>query len=154
VNLGAIFLNAPLVAAASAWILAQIIKVPLNYLFTHEVDWSLLFSAGGMPSSHSALVSALSWTIGLEYGFDSPVFAIAFVMGAIVIYDATGVRWAAGQHARVINRMIADMVEGHPLKGEELKELLGHTPRQVFIGILFGVLVGWVVWGWIKLATT
>ena len=153
-NLGAIFLNAPLVAAASAWILAQIIKVPLNYLFTHEVDWSLLFSAGGMPSSHSALVSALSWTIGLEYGFDSPVFAIAFVMGAIVIYDATGVRWAAGQHARVINRMIADMVEGHPLKGEELKELLGHTPRQVFIGILFGVLVGWVVWGWIKLATT
>lgn len=145
-----IFHNAPLVAAISAWMLAQIIKVPLNYLFTRETDWSLLFSAGGMPSSHSTLVSALAWTIGLEYGFDAPVFAVAFVMGAVVIYDATGVRRAAGEHARVINRMIEDLVEGHPLKEEELKELLGHTPRQVFVGIIFGVVVGWLIWALLK----
>ncbi len=149
-NLGAVLHNYPLICAFSAWALAQIIKVPLDYFFTREVDWSLLFSAGGMPSSHSALVVALAWTIGLEYGFDSPAFAIAFVMGAIVIYDATGVRRAAGQHARVINRMIADLVEGHPLKEEELKELLGHTPRQVFVGIIFGVVVAWITWWGLK----
>jgi len=140
------FGNAPLMAAAIAWSLAQIVKVPFDYFFTHEFNWHLLFSAGGMPSSHSALVTALSWTIGLQYGFDSPVFAVAIVMSAIVIYDATGVRRAAGEHAKVINRMIADLVEGHPLKDKELKELLGHTPRQVFAGIIFGWLVGWAAW--------
>jgi hypothetical protein len=140
------FHNAPLMAAAIAWSLAQIVKVPLDYFFTREFNWHLLFSAGGMPSSHSALVTALSWTIGLQYGFDSPVFAVAIVMSAIVIYDATGVRRAAGEHAKVINRMIADLVEGHPLKDKELKELLGHTPRQVFAGIIFGWLVGWLAW--------
>ncbi|HKZ70932.1 MAG TPA: divergent PAP2 family protein [Anaerolineales bacterium] len=149
-NLSAIFQNVPLLCAATAWGLAQIIKVPVTYLFTREVDWSLLLSAGGMPSSHSALVTALGWAIGLEYGFDSPVFAIAFISGAIVIYDATGVRRAAGEHAKVINRMIAELVEGHPLKEKELKELLGHTPRQVFVGIIFGWLVGWVTWWYLK----
>jgi acid phosphatase family membrane protein YuiD len=153
VNLSAMFQNYPLMAAVGAWLLAQIVKVPLNYFFTREVDWSLLLSAGGMPSSHSTLVTALGLTIGLEYGFDSPVFAVAFVTGAIVIYDATGVRRAAGEHARVINRMIADLVEGHPLKEEELKELLGHTPRQVFAGIIFGFVVGWVLWWLLKTFT-
>lgn len=144
--MGNLFQNAPLVAAAAAWALAQIVKVPLDYFFTREFNWHLLLSAGGMPSSHSALVTALAWTIGLQYGFDSPVFAVAIVFAAVVIYDATGVRRAAGQHAQVINRMIADLVEGHPLKEQELKELLGHTPRQVLAGIIFGWLVGWLAW--------
>ena len=144
--MGNIFQNAPLMAAAVAWALAQIVKVPLDYYYTREFNWHLLLSAGGMPSSHSALVTALAWTVGLQTGFDSPEFAVAIVLAAIVIYDATGVRRAAGQHAQVINRMIADLVEGHPLKEQELKELLGHTPRQVFAGIIFGWLVGWLVW--------
>lgn len=144
--MGNLFQNAPLMAAAAAWALAQIVKVPLDYFFTREFNWHLLLSAGGMPSSHSALVTALAWTIGLQYGFDSPVFAVAIVFAAVVIYDATGVRRAAGQHAQVINRMIADLVEGHPLKEQELKELLGHTPRQVLAGIIFGWLVGWLAW--------
>jgi hypothetical protein len=144
--MGNIFLNIPLVAAGVAWALAQIVKVPLDYFFTREFNWHLLLSAGGMPSSHSALVTGLAWTTGLEYGFDSPVFAVASVLAAIVIYDATGVRRAAGEHAKVINRMIADLVEGHPLKEKELKELLGHTPRQVLAGIIFGWLVSWLTW--------
>ena len=144
--MGNIFQNAPLMAAAAAWALAQIVKVPLDYYYTREFNWHLLLSAGGMPSSHSALVTALAWTVGLQTGFDSPEFAVAIVLAAIVIYDATGVRRAAGQHAQVINRMIADLVEGHPLKEQELKELLGHTPRQVFAGIIFGWLVGWLAW--------
>lgn len=148
--MGNLFQNVPLVAAGTAWVLAQIVKVPLDYFFTREFNWHLLLSAGGMPSSHSALVTGLAWTIGLEYGFDSPVFAVAFVVAAVVIYDATGVRRAAGEHAQVINRMIADLVEGHPLKERELKELLGHTPRQVFAGIIFGWLVSWATWWLMK----
>jgi len=144
------FRNDPLIAAFAAWSLAQIIKVPLDYAYTRELNWHLLLSAGGMPSSHSALVSSLAWAIGLEYGFDSAAYAIAFVIAGIVIYDATGVRRAAGEHARVINRMIQDLASGHPLKEEELKELLGHTPRQVFAGVIFGVVVGWVTWVWLK----
>lgn len=144
--MGNIFQNIPLVAAAVSWALAQIVKVPLDYFFTRELNWHLLLSAGGMPSSHSALVIGLTWTLGLEYGFESPAFAVSAVMAAIVIYDATGVRRAAGDHAKVINRMIADLVEGHPLKDQELKELLGHTPRQVFAGIIFGWLVSWLIW--------
>jgi acid phosphatase family membrane protein YuiD len=144
--MGSLFQNVPLVAAAVAWALAQIVKVPLDYYFTHEINWSLLLSAGGMPSSHSALVTALTWTLGLQYGFDSPAFAVSAILAAIVIYDATGVRRAAGEHAKVINRMIDDLVEGHPLKEHELKELLGHTPRQVFAGVIFGWLVSWLTW--------
>ncbi len=149
-NLSQIIHNDPLMAAGIAWLLAQLIKVPLDYMFTREFNWHLLLSAGGMPSSHAALVAGLSWAIGLEYGFNSPVFAIAAVMAIVVIYDATGVRRAAGEHARVINRMIEDLASGHPLKEEELKELLGHTPGQVLAGTIFGVLVGSLAWWWLK----
>ncbi len=149
-NLSQIVHNDPLMAAGIAWLLAQLIKVPLDYMFTREFNWHLLLSAGGMPSSHAALVAGLCWAIGLEYGFNSPVFAIAAVMAIIVIYDATGVRRAAGEHARVINRMIEDLASGHPLKEEELKELLGHTPGQVLAGTIFGVLVGSLAWWWLK----
>lgn len=146
----ALLQNDPLLAAVAAWGLAQIIKVPLDYAFTRELNWHLLLSAGGMPSSHAALVAGLAWAIGLENGFGSSVFAIAAVFAMIVIYDATGVRRAAGEHARVINRMIEDLATGHPLKEEELKELLGHTPGQVLAGTLFGIIVGSIVWAWLK----
>ncbi len=149
-NLSQIVHNDPLMAAGMAWLLAQLIKVPLDYMFTREFNWHLLLSAGGMPSSHAALVAGLCWAIGLEYGFNSPVFAVAAVVAIIVIYDATGVRRAAGEHARVINRMIEDLASGHPLKEEELKELLGHTPGQVLAGTIFGVLVGSLAWWWLK----
>ncbi len=145
-GLAKVLLNDPLFAALAAWGLAQVIKVPLDYLFTREVNWHLLLSAGGMPSSHAALVAGLGWAIGLEYGFDSPVFAIAAVLAMVVIYDATGVRRAAGQHARVINRMIEDLSHGHPLKEEELKEVLGHTPGQVVAGTIFGIIFGALFW--------
>lgn len=148
-----VFQNDPLMAALAAWGLAQVIKVPLDYVFTREWHWHLLLSAGGMPSSHAALVAALAWAIGLEHGFHSPSFAIASVVAMVVIYDATGVRRAAGQHARVINRMILDLAHGHPLKEEELKEVLGHTPRQVLVGTLFGIIVGAYFWWVLKTYT-
>jgi acid phosphatase family membrane protein YuiD len=145
-----IFANPILLAALAAWSLAQIIKVPLEYLQTRRWNWSLLLRAGGMPSSHSALVAAAAHSTGLHVGFDSAAFALAFVLAMIVIYDATGIRRQAGKHAEIINTMIKDLVEGHPLREEQLREVLGHTPLEALGGTLLGVLiaqVGWMVGG-------
>jgi acid phosphatase family membrane protein YuiD len=113
--------NRVLAAALFSWSLAQILKIPLEFIRTHRWNWALFFSAGGMPSSHSALVAAAAHAIGLNMGFDSPVFALAVVLAMIVIYDATGIRRQAGRHAALINAMIADLTSGHPLKEEHLR---------------------------------
>ena len=136
-----LFSNRILLSAVLAWSLAQVIKIPLNYLVRREWDWSLVFSAGGMPSSHSALVTGVSFGIGLEQGFNSPLFAVAGVVAMIVIYDATGVRRHAGDHARVLNLMIDELLTGHPLAERELKEVLGHTPREVLGGVALGIII-------------
>ncbi len=136
-----LFANRILLSAFLAWTIAQVVKVPLNYLVRRQWDWSLVFSAGGMPSSHSALVTGVSFGIGLEHGFNSPLFALAGVVAGVVIYDATGVRRHAGDHARVLNLMIDELLTGHPLAERELKEVLGHTPREVLGGIALGILV-------------
>ena len=133
--------NTALIAALIAWSIAQMIKLPLHFLLKKEWDWSLLMSAGGMPSSHSALVVAVTHAIGLTQGFGSPLFALAGVVAMIVLYDATGVRRQAGEHARVINAIVSDLVAGHPLKEEQLKELLGHTPGEVLAGATLGLVV-------------
>lgn len=140
-----LFSNKCLVAAAAAWLLAQIIKLPLEYVLHHEWNWQLLISAGGMPSSHSALVTGTAVSIGITQGFDSPFFAVAIVLALIVIYDATGVRRHAGDQARVLNLMIDELFTGHPLAEKELKEVLGHTPREVVAGIALGIIVSILV---------
>jgi acid phosphatase family membrane protein YuiD len=136
--------NRVLLAGFVAWTLAQLIKLPLNYALRREWDWSLLIAAGGMPSSHSALVTGVSIAVGLQEGWDSPLFAIAGIVAMIVIYDATGVRRHAGDHARVLNLMIDELLTGHPLAEKELKEVLGHTPREVIGGILLGILMAYL----------
>jgi len=137
--------NRVLMAGLIAWTLAQLIKLPLNYAVRHEWDWSLLIAAGGMPSSHSALVMGVSTAVGLQEGWTSPLFAIAFIVAMIVIYDATGVRRHAGDHARVLNLMIDELLTGHPLAEKELKEVLGHTPREVIAGVLLGILIAYLM---------
>ena len=144
-----IFSNHVLIPALIAWGLAQAIKVPIEYLSTRRWNWALLFSVGGMPSSHSALVASTAHAIGLHLGFDSPLFALALVVAMVTIYDATGIRRQAGIHAEIINTMINDLATGHPLKGEQLREVLGHTPIQVLAGALFGVAIAqfyWMIW--------
>jgi acid phosphatase family membrane protein YuiD len=141
-----LFSNRVLTAALIAWSLAQILKIPLEFFRTRRWNWALLFSAGGMPSSHSALVSAASHSTGLYMGFDSPAFALAVVLAMIVIYDATGIRRQAGRHAALINAMIADLTSGHPLKEEHLREVLGHTPLQALGGLLLGLVVSQLMW--------
>jgi acid phosphatase family membrane protein YuiD len=141
--------NYVLIAALVGWGIAQIIKVPLEYMQTHRWNWALLLRAGGMPSSHAALVVGITHGIGLSVGFDSPLFAMAFAMSMVVIYDATGIRRQAGKHAERINAMINDLAAGHPLKEEQLREVLGHTPLEALGGIMLGLASAqgiWMVW--------
>lgn len=145
-NLLGIFANPVLIAGVVAWSLAQLVKVPWSYLTTRRWDWSLLLRAGGMPSSHSALVASIAHATGLFVGFDSPMFAIALGMAIIVIYDATGIRRQAGLHAEIINAMIQDLARGHPLEGQELIELLGHTPLEAFAGMALGIIIAQIIW--------
>jgi uncharacterized protein len=138
--------NPVLLAALIAWSLAQIIKVPLEFVTERRWNWSLLFRAGGMPSSHTALVTACAHSIGLFYGFDTPLFALGAVFAMIVIYDATGIRRQAGRHAEIINAIIRDLAHGHPLQQEKLREVLGHTPIEALGGTVFGLITAQLLW--------
>jgi len=146
-----LFSNQILLAAFIAWFMAQVVKVPLEFLRTRKWNWALLLSTGGIPSSHSALVSAMAHGIGLYQGFDSPLFALGFVLTAVVVYDATGIRRQAGLHAELINAFISDLATGHPIKEsqqKQLKEILGHTPLEAIGGILWGVAFATLFWYW------
>jgi len=147
------FSNDILIAATVAWLMAQVVKVPLEYLRTRKWNWALLLSTGGMPSSHSALVSAMAHSVGLHEGFDSSAFAIGFVLTAIVVYDATGIRRQAGRHAELINAIVGDLTAGNPIKEtqqKQLKEILGHTPLEAISGIVWGVAFATGFWMWWK----
>ena len=139
--------NRILQAAVLAWLVAQIVKILSEWYRTRKVDLRYLTSTGGMPSAHSAFVAATAWGAGLMEGFDSPLFAVAFVFAFIVMFDAQGVRWAASRQARLLNQIVDEMFQGHPISEERLKELLGHTPFQVFAGAAVGVIVAWLVIG-------
>ena len=148
-NLVAIFQNKALIAGLMAWALAQLMKLPLDYLRTHKWNWSLLLTTGGMPSSHSSLVTATTLAIGLYYGFDDPTFAIGVVITMVVTYDAAGVRQQAGIHAQRINVLFEELLRGHPINEKDLREVIGHTPLEVAGGIILGILVAiiqWMIW--------
>ena len=129
-----------LTALFFAVIVASLLKLPFNYLINREWNWSLVFGTGGMPSSHSALITSTTLAIGLFHGFDQPVFALAVAMSMIVIYDAGGVRRQAGIHAERINMIIKEIFEGRPVEQKDLKEMLGHTPVEVAGGVITGVM--------------
>ena len=145
-----LLLNFPLIAALSSIVFAQVIKVPITLVVAKEFRPGLAFSTGGMPSSHSAAVASLTTAIGILEGVTSIPFAISSVFGVIVMFDASGVRRQAGKQAVVLNQLIKDFqyfVEGAKdwnkkeefEKRQELKELLGHQPIEVFFGGLTGV---------------
>lgn len=141
--------NHVLIAGLIAWSVAQLIKIPLEFLHTHKWNWSLLFRAGGMPSSHSALVTGIAHATALYVGFGTPIFALSVAVAMVVIYDATGIRRQAGKHAELINAMIDDLASGHPLKEETLREVLGHTPLEAIGGMVLGMLSAqflWTIW--------
>lgn len=145
-NLLAIFSNPILIAGFISWGLAQLIKVPWNFFSSGKWDWVLLLRAGGMPSSHSALVASVAHAAGLFVGFASPVFALAVTLAVIVIYDATGIRRQAGKHAEYINRIIRDRLKGVDNREHQLREMLGHTPVEALAGTLLGIAVAQAIW--------
>lgn len=145
-NLLAIFSNPILIAGFISWGLAQLIKVPWNFFSSGKWDWVLLLRAGGMPSSHSALVASVAHAAGLFVGFASPVFALAVTLAVIVIYDATGIRRQAGKHAEYINRIIRDRLKGVDTGEYQLREMLGHTPVEALAGTLLGIAVAQAIW--------
>jgi len=139
-----LFISPVLIAGLVSWGIGQSIKVPIEYLRTREWNWALLFSAGGMPSTHSALMSSVTLSIGLFDGFNTPLFALAFAVSMVVMYDATGIRRQAGMHAQKINLLINELFSGQPISDEQLKEVLGHSPLQVLMGIPWGRPSRWL----------
>jgi acid phosphatase family membrane protein YuiD len=147
-----ILTNFPLLASLIAILFAQFVKVPIQFIATHKIDWKLITSTGGMPSSHSAAVTALTTGVAIEQGMDSPIFAVSTIFAVITMFDATGVRRHAGEQATAINKLVFDFnrfvkeAKDFPYaedgeKQKKLKELLGHQPIEVFFGGLTGIVL-------------
>lgn len=124
------------------WFLAQFLKIFTKAYKTGVWDVRAFFDSGGMPSSHSSLCSSVATAVAMQQGLGSPMFAVCVCFSVIVMYDAMGVRRHAGLQAEVLNIVAESVLEGHPKAEQKLKEVLGHTPRQVAAGSLLGVLVG------------
>ena len=124
-----------------AWAVAQVLKVLIELIWRRKLDLRLLTSAGGMPSSHSAIVCALATAVGIHDGVSSSLFAICLVLAVVVMYDAAGVRPAAGVQARILNQIIDELFQGHPISETRLRELIGHTPIQVVVGAALGIVL-------------
>ena len=140
--------NQVLVCSVLGWTVAQVLKTLIDVFLNRSFNPERLFGSGGMPSSHSATVCALTTASGMKYGVGSFEFAVSFVLAMIVMYDAMGVRRAAGEHAKVINMMVrrgATGISYKPKSNQELKEFLGHTPFEVLGGALLGILIALVV---------
>ena len=142
-----LFGNQILWAAFLAWFIAQVSKTLYECIRYRQIKLSRLVSSGGMPSSHSALVSSLATATGRLVGVGSPSFAIAAVLAGIVMYDAAGVRRAVSIQARILNQMIDEAFQGKPFAEKRLRELIGHTPVQVLVGALLGIGIGLIVVG-------
>ena len=148
-----LFSNIPLMAAITGILFAQFVKVPIRLIVTKEFIPKLVFSTGGMPSSHTAAVTALTTSIGLIEGFDTTLFAVSFIFSVIIMFDASGVRRQAGKHAELLNELVRDVQyfareardwnkKADYEKRQELKELLGHKPIEVFFGAITGIVIG------------
>ena len=137
----------PFWSALTAAVIAQLLKPMISYLFTHKWNWSLAHASGGFPSSHSALVSALSLSVGLQEQFRSSIFAVTLAFSVIVIYDAANVRYYSGQNIKVTQQLVKDLEEmfpdrfNDPLYDTKLKPVLGHRWFEVFGGIVLGLIV-------------
>jgi acid phosphatase family membrane protein YuiD len=133
-----------LLPALVAWAIAQILKVCLVSVRKRHLDLRVLAETGGMPSSHSAIVAALTTSVGRLNGLTSDTFAIALIFSIVVMYDAQGVRRAAGLQASVLNRLVDDLMAQRGNQETRLRELLGHTPVEVLVGAALGIVVGLV----------
>ncbi len=137
------FANRVFQATFLSWAVAQLLKFFIELIWHRRIKLRLLTTAGGMPSSHSAAVTALATAIAIREGVSSSIFVLSVVFAAITLYDAAGVRRAASIQARILNQMIDELFQGHPISETRLRELLGHTPVEVFAGLVLGVVGAW-----------
>ncbi len=146
-----IITNEVLIIAICTWALAQILKMLIAVIKGNGFDLSYFVSSGGMPSAHSAMVSALAVSVGMTEGFGSAVFGISVVLALIVIYDSAGVRQSVSQQSVVLNRIVHELKlrQSRVVLEAELRELVGHTPFQVIAGTALGIAVAWF---WLILA--
>jgi acid phosphatase family membrane protein YuiD len=135
------FLLAPLVA----WAIAQAAKVILTSMRQRRLNLRVLAETGGMPSSHAAIVMGMTTAVGKYAGVTSAAFAIALIFSFVVMYDAAGLRRAAGRQAAILNRLVEDLVHMRGMQEQRLRELLGHTPVEVLVGALLGIVVGLIL---------
>jgi len=148
----AVFRNICFWAPFCAWMMAQFTKMLCGFYNTRRLDFSYIVSTGGMPSAHSAMVSGLATMIGLVVGFRSPLFAVSMAFAMVTMFDASTVRRAAGQQARLLNEIVDELFKEHHLSERKLVELLGHTRLEVFMGMIVGILTAllvaaaWYVW--------
>ncbi len=144
-EIGNIIDNRVLLVATLACLIAQSAKLAIELAKNRKFNFRVLVETGGMPSAHSALVTALATGIGQTAGWNSTEFALATIFAVIVMYDAAGVRQAAGKQARILNQIVDEFFsEDHDLNEARLKELLGHTPFQVIVGALLGVCIAYI----------
>jgi len=139
-----LFANEHVRIALVGMIAAQMLKVLFYYIKHHKFNFKVLVQPSGMPSSHTAMVVALATSVGIADGWDSVTYAIAMVFSVIVMYDAAGVRQAAGKQAKVLNVMMEDFFTKKKIEEYRLKELLGHTQMEVFFGFILGVLIAFI----------
>jgi uncharacterized protein len=145
-----LFDNLGFISAFLAWLIAQAMKFTFHLINTRQLDFYVFISTGGMPSSHSSMVSALATSVGLSMGFGHPVFAVALGFALVVMFDAQSFRRAAGQQARLLNQLVSELFKEHHFSEKKLVELLGHTRYEVFFGMLLGILVALLVHGFLK----
>ncbi len=138
--------NFTLVAVSISAALAQIVKLYIYWWKEKELNFWHFFEAGGMPSSHSASVTALTLAIGLTLGWNSPLFTVSLVFALIVMYDATGVRRSAGKQALIINKILDDIYPNEKEQKEKLREVLGHDPIEVVAGAALAVAVTFILY--------
>jgi uncharacterized protein len=133
--------NRIFIATISSWFAAQVLKVLIGVIREGKFNFKWLISSGGMPSSHSSLSMCLTTSIGLYYGFDSGLFAMALGFAVITMFDAQGVRWHSGRQAQALNRIMEDLYHHKGIQTAPLKQFLGHTPVEVYVGGLLGVIL-------------
>lgn len=132
--------NSVLITAIIGWFAAQVLKIIFSW--DKKFDFKRIVGSGGMPSSHAAFVVSLTFAVGFTNGFDSALFAVAAVFAFVVMYDAAGIRRSAGQQAAILNKILEDFQRSdYSHTNKKLKELLGHTPIEVFAGAILGIII-------------
>ena len=124
------------------WFCIQLSKVIVDFIKTKKFNFKRIMGAGGMPSSHSAVVCCMTALLGKEYGFGSGIFGLAVIFAFVVMYDAAGIRRAAGKQAKLLNKIVETPGLTTVQVQERLVEVLGHTPVQVLVGAIIGLVVG------------